>query len=67
MAEVGTPADFERWVEPHLTTLTRYAARQVADTDRDDVVRRSLMPMTERNKPAIKPRGAEKVRPDIIT
>ena len=25
MAVGETPADFERWVEPHLTVLTRYA------------------------------------------
>jgi RNA polymerase sigma-70 factor, ECF subfamily len=43
MAEGGTPADFERWVEPHLTTLARYAARQVGPADRDDVVQQTLI------------------------
>jgi RNA polymerase sigma-70 factor, ECF subfamily len=43
MAEGGTPADFERWVEPHLTTLARFAARRVGPVERDDVVRRSLI------------------------
>jgi RNA polymerase sigma factor (sigma-70 family) len=43
MAEGGTPADFERWVEQHLTTLARYAARQVGPADRDDVVQQTLI------------------------
>jgi DNA-directed RNA polymerase specialized sigma24 family protein len=43
MAEGGTPADFEHWVEPHLTTLARFAARRVGPAERDDVVRRSLI------------------------
>lgn len=43
MAGGGTPAGFESWVEPHLTTLTRYAARRVAPADRDDVVQESLI------------------------
>jgi RNA polymerase sigma-70 factor (ECF subfamily) len=44
MAEggTGTRADFERWVEPHLTALARYAGRR-APTDRDEVVQRSLI------------------------
>ena len=36
MAEGGTPADFERWVEPHLTTLARFAGRRVAPAERDE-------------------------------
>src|SRR4249919_545395 len=43
MAEGGTPADFERWVEPHLTTLARYAGRRVAPAQRDDVVQQALI------------------------
>jgi len=43
MTERGTPGDFARWVEPHLTVLTRYAARQVAPADRDDVVQEALI------------------------
>ncbi|WP_151081762.1 RNA polymerase sigma factor [Nocardioides cynanchi] len=43
MTERGTPGDFARWVEPHLTVLTRYAARQVAAADRDDVVQEALI------------------------
>ncbi len=45
MAEggTGTRADFSRWVEPHLTTLARYAGRRVAAADRDVVVQQSLI------------------------
>jgi RNA polymerase sigma factor (sigma-70 family) len=43
MAERATPADFARWVEPHLTALSRYAARQVPVADRDDVVQEALI------------------------
>jgi RNA polymerase sigma factor (sigma-70 family) len=43
MAERGTPTDFAQWVRPHLTVLSRYAARQVAPGDRDDVVQESLI------------------------
>ncbi|MFZ2014462.1 MAG: RNA polymerase sigma factor [Nocardioides sp.] len=43
MAERATPGDFARWVEPHLTVLARYAARQVAPADRDDVVQEALI------------------------
>ena len=43
MAEGGTPADFERWVEPHLTALTLFAGRRVAPVDRDEVVQLSLI------------------------
>jgi RNA polymerase sigma-70 factor (ECF subfamily) len=43
MTERGTPADFARWVEPHLTVMARYAARQVAPSDRDDVVQEALI------------------------
>ncbi len=42
MAEGGTPADFERWVEPRLTTVALYAGRRTP-ADRDDVVRQSLI------------------------
>jgi RNA polymerase sigma-70 factor (ECF subfamily) len=43
MAGRGTPAEFARWVEPHLTVLARYAARQVGPADRDDVVQEALI------------------------
>jgi RNA polymerase sigma factor (sigma-70 family) len=43
MTERATPGDFARWVEPHLTVLARYAARQVAEADRDDVVQEALI------------------------
>lgn len=43
MIERGTPAEFARWVEPHLTTLARYAARRVPAADRDDVVQEALI------------------------
>ena len=43
MTERGTPAEFARWVEPHLVVLARYAGRQVALSDRDDVVQEALI------------------------
>ena len=43
MAEGVTRADFERWVEPHLTALAQYAGRRVAPAERDEVVRVSLI------------------------
>ena len=43
MTERGTPAEFARWVEPHLVVLARYAGRQVAPSDRDDVVQEALI------------------------
>ena len=43
MTERGTPGEFARWVEPHLTILARYAARRVAPADRDDVVQEALI------------------------
>lgn len=43
MGERATPAEFARWVEPHLTAMTRYAARQVAAAERDDVVQEALI------------------------
>src|SRR4051794_35434152 len=42
MDDGGTTADFARWVEPHLTTLARYAARRVAPDERDRLVREAL-------------------------
>jgi RNA polymerase sigma factor (sigma-70 family) len=43
MTERATPADFARWVQPHLTVMTRYAGRQVTVDDRDDVVQEALI------------------------
>jgi RNA polymerase sigma-70 factor (ECF subfamily) len=43
MTEGGTPADFERWVEPHLTTLARFAARRVGPDDRDRAAQQALI------------------------
>ena len=43
MTERGSPGEFARWVQPHLTALTRYAGRQVAPADRDDVVQEALI------------------------
>jgi RNA polymerase sigma factor (sigma-70 family) len=43
MTERGTPAEFARWVQPHLTVMTRYAGRQVTPADRDDVVQEALI------------------------
>lgn len=43
MTERGTPAEFARWVDPHLTAMARYAGRQVAPEDRDDVVQEALI------------------------
>jgi RNA polymerase sigma-70 factor (ECF subfamily) len=43
MTERGSRADFARWVQPHLTAMSRYAARQVGPDDRDDVVQEALI------------------------
>ena len=43
MAEGGTRADYQDWVEPHLTYLARYAGRLVAPDQRDEVVRQALI------------------------
>jgi DNA-directed RNA polymerase specialized sigma24 family protein len=43
MTERGTPGEFARWVEPHLTVMARYAARRVGPGDRDDVVQEALI------------------------
>jgi RNA polymerase sigma factor (sigma-70 family) len=43
MTERGTPTEFARWVQPHLTVMTRYAGRQVTPADRDDVVQEALI------------------------
>jgi len=43
MTERASRTDFARWVQPHLTVLARYAARQVPADDRDDVVQEALI------------------------
>jgi RNA polymerase sigma-70 factor (ECF subfamily) len=43
MSERGTSEDFARWVEPHLTVLSRYVARRAGPTDRDRVVDDALV------------------------
>ncbi len=43
MTERGALAEFARWVQPHLTTLSRYAGRHVPAADRDDVVQEALI------------------------
>ena len=43
MTQRATANDFARWVEPHLTVMGRYAARQVAPADREDVVQEALI------------------------
>jgi RNA polymerase sigma-70 factor (ECF subfamily) len=43
MTERGTPAEFARWVQPHLVAITRYAGRRVPPADRDDVVQEALI------------------------
>ena len=43
MDERGTREDFALWVEPHLTVMARYAARQVEPADRDRVVEEALI------------------------
>ncbi len=43
MAEGGTPADFERWVEPHLTALAWFAGRRTVEAERDELVQQSLI------------------------
>src|SRR5690242_21773686 len=58
MTERGTPAEFARWVQPHLTAMTRYAARQVAPADRDDVVQEALIRAWQRWATYDESRGA---------
>lgn len=43
MTERGSRTDFANWVGPHLTVLTRFAARQVGPDERDDVVQEALI------------------------
>ena len=43
MTEGASREDFARWVQPHLTVMTRYAGRQVAPADRDDLVQEALI------------------------
>jgi RNA polymerase sigma-70 factor (ECF subfamily) len=43
MAERASRADFGRWVEPHLTLLARYAARQAGPAERDRVLDEALI------------------------
>lgn len=43
MTQRGSREEFARWVEPHLTAMTRYAGRQVGPADRDDVVQEALI------------------------
>jgi RNA polymerase sigma factor (sigma-70 family) len=43
MTEGASREDFARWVQPHLTVMTRYAGRQVSPVDRDDVVQEALI------------------------
>ncbi len=43
MTEGASRDDFARWVQPHLTAMSRYAARQVGPADRDDVVQEALI------------------------
>jgi RNA polymerase sigma factor (sigma-70 family) len=58
MTERGTPTEFARWVEPHLTVMTRYAGRQVAAADRDDVVQEALIRAWQRWSTYDEQRGA---------
>jgi DNA-directed RNA polymerase specialized sigma24 family protein len=58
MTERGTPAEFARWVEPHLTAMTRYAGRRVAPADRDDVVQEALIRAWQRWSTYDESRGA---------
>lgn len=39
----GSAHDFAAWVEPHLPAMTRFAARLVPGTDRDDLVQDALV------------------------
>ncbi len=43
MTEGSTTADFERWAEPHLTTVARYATRRVGPAERDRAVQETLI------------------------
>lgn len=50
--------DFADWVRPHLTTLHRYAARQVGAADADDVVQEALTRAWRRRSTYDDSRGA---------
>ena len=43
MTEGGNKEDFAHWVEPHLTVLAWYAARQVGAAERDQVLEETLV------------------------
>ena len=59
MTERETREDFGRWVEPHLTVLARYAARQVGSADRDAIVEESLIRAWQRRASYDGSRSAE--------
>ncbi len=58
MAEGASREDFARWVQPHLTTMARYAGRQVSPVDRDDVVQEALIRAWQRWSTYDESRGA---------
>ena len=55
---VDASDDFARWVEPHLPTLRRYAARLVGPADREDVVQEALVRAWRRHATYDPSRGA---------
>lgn len=58
MTGLETEEDFGRWVEPRLTLLARYAARQVGPTARDRVVEDALIRAWQRRTRYDETRGS---------
>lgn len=57
MTEGEAREDFGHWVEPHLTVLARYAARQVGAAERDQVLEEALVRAWQRRERYDESRG----------
>jgi RNA polymerase sigma-70 factor (ECF subfamily) len=54
----ATPDEFADWVRPHLTAMSRLAARFAPDADRDDVVQEALVRAWSKRRQYDQERGA---------
>jgi RNA polymerase sigma factor (sigma-70 family) len=54
----ATPDEFADWVRPHLTAMSRLAARFAPDADRDDVVQEALLRAWSKRRQYDPERGA---------
>lgn len=54
----ATPDEFADWVRPHLTSMSRLAARFAPDADRDDVVQEALLRAWSKRRQYDPERGA---------